>query len=48
MHEPNRCVPLIFDFVEMRLRIQTGKPDKGDPDGMRAAAGISLPLLRIQ
>lgn len=48
MQEPTRCIPLIFDYVEMRLRIQTVNPGKGEPDGMRAAAGISLPLLRIQ
>jgi hypothetical protein len=43
MSEFNRCVPLIFDYVELRLRMPVRRPD----DPFMREAGVSLPISRV-
>lgn len=43
MHEPNRCVPLAFDYIELRLRMPVRRPD----DPYLREAGIQLPISRV-
>jgi hypothetical protein len=39
----NRCIPLIFDYVELRLRLPVRRPD----DPFMREAGVQLPLSRV-
>jgi hypothetical protein len=41
--DSRRCVPLVFDYVELRLRLPVRRAD----DPFLNVAGISLPLSRI-
>ena len=43
MSEPSRCIPLIFDYVELRLRMPVRKAD----DPLMREAGIVLPISRV-
>lgn len=43
MNEPSRAVPLIFDYVELRLRMPVKKAD----DPMLRESGIQLPISRV-
>lgn len=43
MQESNRCVPIIFDYVELRLRLPVRRPD----DPFMRDAGITLPFSRV-
>jgi hypothetical protein len=43
MNEPNRCVPLIFDYAELRLRMPVRKAD----DPLMRESGIQLPISRV-
>lgn len=43
MREPNRTVPLVFDYVELRLRMPVRRPD----DPFMTEAGITLPISRL-
>lgn len=43
MNEPSRCVPLIFDYVELRLRMPVRKAD----DPLMRESGITLPISRV-
>ena len=43
MQEPSRCVPLIFDYVDLRLRMPVRKAD----DLLMREAGIALPISRV-
>ena len=44
MREPNRCIPLAFDYLELRLRMP---PVRKADDPFMAEAGIQLPVLRV-
>ena len=39
----NRCVPLIFDYVELRLRMPVRRLD----DPFLREAGVALPISRV-
>ena len=39
----NRCLPLIYDYVELRLRMPVRRP--GDP--VVRDAGLALPICRV-
>ena len=43
MQEPARAVPLVFDYVELRLRMSV-RPPEGPP---LRDAGITLPFPRV-
>jgi hypothetical protein len=43
MSESNRCVPLVFDYVELRLRMPVRRPD----DPFLNSAGVTLPISRV-
>lgn len=43
MKETNRTVPLVFDYVELRLRMPVRRPD----DPFMSEAGITLPISRV-
>ena len=43
MSEPNRYVPLAFDYIELRLRMPVRRPD----DPYLREAGIQLPISRV-
>lgn len=43
MNEPNRCVPIIFDYAELRLRMPVRRPD----DPFLTQAGVTLPISRV-
>ncbi len=43
MKEPGRCVPLIFDYVELRLRMPVRKAD----DPFMRESGVDLPFSRV-
>lgn len=43
MKEPNRAVPIVFDYVELRLRLPVRRPD----DPFMTEAGITLPISRV-
>lgn len=38
----NRCLPLIFDYVELRLRMPVRRPNDLTRD-----AGLALPISRV-
>ena len=39
----NRCIPLAFDFIELRLRMPVRRPD----DRFMREAGVQLPISRV-
>ncbi len=43
MNEPSRCVPLVFDYVELRLRMPARKAD----DLLIRESGIQLPIFPV-
>jgi hypothetical protein len=43
MKESNRCVPIVFDYVELRLRMPVRRPD----DPFMSLAGVTLPISRV-
>lgn len=43
MSESNRCVPLVFDYVELRLRMRVRRAD----DPFLTQAGVTLPISRV-
>jgi len=43
MQEPSRCVPIAFDYVELRLRLPVRKAD----DPLMRESGIALPISRV-
>ena len=43
MREVARCLPLVFDYVELRLRMPVRRPD----DPLLREAGVSLPFGRV-
>lgn len=43
MREPNRAVPLVFDYVELRLRLPVRRAD----DPFLTEAGVTLPISRV-
>ena len=42
MLEPSRCVPIVFDYVDLRLRMPVRKAD----DPFMRESGIALPISR--
>lgn len=43
MKTPNRTVPLVFDYIELRLRMPVRRPH----DPFMTEAGITLPISRV-
>ncbi len=43
MFEPSRTIPIIFDYVELRLRMPVRKAD----DPLMRESGITLPISRV-
>ncbi len=43
MFEPSRTVPIVFDYVEIRLRLPVRKAD----DPLMREAGLTLPISRV-
>jgi hypothetical protein len=39
----NRCIPIVFDYVELRLRMPVRRPD----DPFMREAGIQLPISKV-
>lgn len=43
MVRTNRCLPLVFDYVELRLRMPVRRPGAA----LTREAGIALPISRV-
>lgn len=43
MVHSNRCQPLVFDYIELRLRMPVKRPG----DTLIRDAGIALPICRL-
>lgn len=43
MSQSNPTVPLVFDYVDLRLRMRVRRPD----DPLLREAGITLPISRV-
>jgi len=43
MVQNRRCLPLVFDYVELRLRMPVRRPD----EGVLRDAGLALPISRL-
>lgn len=39
----NRCIPLAFDFIELRLRMPVRRPDDRSHGGRACRAGQDVP-----